>query len=70
MFSLAAAFLTLIFYNGVVHYLTPSYYDIASLNSEGRNMLLLVDELQRGDRQSEAELSQRAFLLLSADQKR
>ena len=69
-YSLAAAFLTLIFYNVAVQYLTPPYYDIASLNPEERNMLLLVNESQRGDRQRGAELSQGAFFLLNAEQKK
>jgi len=69
-YSLAAGFLTLIFYNVVVQYLTPPYYDIAALNPEERNMLLLVNESQRGDRQRWPELSQGAFLLLNAEQKK
>ena len=69
-YSLAAAFLTLIFYNVAVQYLTPQYYDIASLNPEEQNMLLLDNESQRGDWQRGAELSQGAFLLLNAEQKK
>ncbi len=69
-YSLAAAFLTLIFYNVAVQYLTPQYYEVASLNPEEQNMLLLDNESQRGDTQKGRELSQGTLLLLRAEQKR
>jgi hypothetical protein len=69
-YSIAAAFLIVVLYSVAMQYLMPQYYEVATLSSEERNMLLLFTESKRGDVQSGGESSEGALLLLSADQKR